>query len=76
MRRINVQFALIKGLEMVLLVGGVAMAAAGAGVREQTVSGVGLGLALQSAALLTFDLFAARRALRYTDSLTRFSMAP
>lgn len=69
MRRINLQFSLIEALEMTLLVGGIAMAAAGAGTREETLLGVGLGLSVQSAALLTFDLFAARRARRYTHAL-------
>ena len=69
MRRINLQFSLLEALELTLLVGGVAMAAAGAGTRQETVLGVGLGLSVQSAALLTFDLFAARRALRYTHAL-------
>ena len=64
---------LIEALELTLLVGGVAMAATGAGIRNQTLSGVGLGLALESGGLLIFDLYAGRRALRWTHSLEHFS---
>lgn len=74
MRRVNLQFSLLEGLEVTLLVGGVVLAAAGAAARSETTIGVGLGLSLQSAALLTFDLFAARRAHRYTDSLARLQL--
>jgi hypothetical protein len=71
-RRINLQFTLIEALELTLLVGGVVMAATGAGTRNETLTGVGLGLGLESAGLLIFDLYAGRRALRWTRSLERF----
>lgn len=71
-RRVNLQFTLIEALELTLLVGGVAMATAGAHTRNETLTGVGLGLSLESAGLLVFDLYAGRRALRWTRSLERF----
>lgn len=79
MRRVNLQFALIEGFELTLLLGGVAMAVAGGALSPQTLSidnketliGVGLGIALESAGLLTFDLFASRRAHAFTRSLER-----
>lgn len=71
-RRVNLQFTLIEALELTLLVGGVVMAGAGAGTRNETLTGVGLGLSLESAGLLIFDLYAGRRALRWTHSLERF----
>jgi hypothetical protein len=71
MRRINLEFALIQALEITLMVGGVVMSATGAVVRNDQVLGAGLGMSLESVSLLTFDLFAKTRALRYTSSLER-----
>lgn len=75
MRRINLQFALIEALEISLIVGGTAMAAAGGATRNDTLTGVGLGLAAEATGLLAFDLFAAHRAHRYTSSVERFQVS-
>jgi len=75
MRRINLQFSLIEALELTLIAGGTAMAAVGGVTRNDTLTGVGLGLAAESLGLLTFDLFATRRAHRYTGSVERFQLS-
>ena len=72
-RRVNLEFSLIQALEITLLVGGVGMAAAGAATRNPTLSGVGVGIGVESAGLLVFDLFAGKRALRWRSSLERFA---
>ena len=71
MRRVNTQFSLIEILEVSLHLGGIGMAAVGGGIRNETLTGIGLGLSVQSMGLLLFDIFAARRALRFTNSLER-----
>lgn len=73
MNRINRQFDLLLPTEVTLLFSGAAMGAAGALNHQQTVAGVGIGLAVHSVVLLIFDHYAARRALRYTESLVRFT---
>lgn len=75
MRRINLQFSLIEALELTLIAGGTAMAAAGGAMRNETLMGVGLGLTVESLGLLAFDLFATRRAHRYTRSVERFQVS-
>jgi hypothetical protein len=75
MRRVNREFVFLKWLESSLMLSGVALAAVGAGTGHQQVLGAGLGLSLQSVAMLTFDGFAALRALPYTRSLERFQLA-
>ena len=43
---------------------------------QDLLAGIGTGVMIQSAVLFVYDQLAARRALRYTDSLTRFGVAP
>ena len=57
--------------EVVLMAGGIVTAAVGSAYKQDTVTGVGLGLSTEAAGLLLFDIFAARRALRFTESLER-----
>jgi hypothetical protein len=75
MGRIKLQFTMIEALEVSLLVGGVGLAAAGGAARNETLTGVGLGLALESAGLLVFDVFAAARAEHYRHSLERLQIS-
>ncbi len=75
MRRINLQFTLIEAIEVTLLAGGVGLAAVGGGTRNETLTGVGLGLALESAGLLVFDVFAGQRANQYHHSLERLQIS-
>lgn len=71
MRRVNKQFTAIQVFEVVLMAGGIVTAAVGSAYKQDTVTGVGLGLSTEAAGLLLFDIFAARRALRFTESLER-----
>ena len=75
MRRINLQFTLIEALEVTLLTGGIGLAAVGGVTRNETLTGVGLGLALESAGLLVFDVFAGQRATQYRHSLERLQVS-
>lgn len=71
MRRVNRQFLLLQIVEVAVMSGGLALSVAGAASKNDTLTGVGLGLAIESTGLLIFDVFAAARAHRYTDSLQR-----
>lgn len=71
MRRVNRQFSLLEVVEVTLHLGGIGLSALGGGLRNETLSGVGMGLSVQSVGLLLFDVFAARRALRFTGSLAQ-----
>lgn len=68
-RRVNLEFELVTILESLILVGGVATASVGAGRHDDVVKGVGVGLIIESVAMLALDLVAARRALLYTHRL-------
>lgn len=61
-------FVLYRWIEIVLLLAGVALLLIAA--KGTLMRGAGLGLALQSALMLTLDLFAERRAQVYLDMLT------
>ena len=71
MRRVNRQFSLLEVVEVTLHLGGIGMSALGGNLRNETLSGVGIGLSVQSMGLLLFDLLAAQRALRFTESLRK-----
>ncbi len=71
MRRVNRQFTAIQVLEVVLMTGGVVTAAVASAYKQDTLAGAGLGIAAEATGLLLFDIFAARRALRFTESLER-----
>jgi hypothetical protein len=74
LRRVNREFVLLQWIESSLLLSGVVLAAAGAGSRHEPVLGAGLGLVLQSTAMLAFDGFASQRASAYTRSLERLQL--
>lgn len=75
MRRVNRQFLLLEIVESLVLTGGIALSAAGGAAKSSLLTGVGLGLSIESAGLLVFDVIAAARAHRYTDSLQREASA-
>lgn len=71
MQRVHRQFLAIEIVEVLLMTGGIALAAVGGATKTDTLTGVGLGLAIEGSGLLVFDVFAAARARRYSDSLGR-----
>jgi hypothetical protein len=63
MKRVNANFTIIEVVEVVLLVTGVAMALA---LRSRpALMGVGMGLVVQAAVMLVFDIFAEQRGHEY-----------
>ena len=76
MQRVNRQFFLIQIVEVALMAGGIAMSAAGGAIKNDALTGVGLGLAIEGTGLLLFDVFAAARAIRFHDSLRRDLILP
>ena len=73
-RRVNRELSFLTAVELTLIVAGGTMAGVGAMRDLQTLSGVGTGLLLHATVLFIYDQLAARRALRYTDSLARFNV--
>ncbi|MFO0579472.1 MAG: hypothetical protein U1A78_36205 [Polyangia bacterium] len=73
-RRVNLEFELVTILESLILVGGVATASVGAARHDDVVKGVGVGLVIESVAMLALDLVAARRALLYTRRLEQLGI--
>lgn len=77
MRRVNRQFTAIEIFEVVLMAGGIVTAAVASAYKQDTVTGIGLGISAEATGLLLFDIFASRRALRFTESLQRpLQLAP
>ena len=72
-RRVNRELSFLTAVELTLMVAGGTMAGIGALRGLDTVSGVGTGILIQSSVLFLYDQFAARRALRYADSLLYFN---
>lgn len=72
-QRVNRELSFLTAVELTVMVAGGTMAGVGALRGLDTLSGVGTGLLIQSAVLFIYDQFAARRALRYTDSLLLFN---
>jgi hypothetical protein len=72
MQRVNTEFVILKWTELGLAAGGVALTTYGIAQDDDTLKGVGLGLAAQATVMLILDLFAGGRADRYTDALDRF----
>jgi len=68
---VNVGFRIIEVTEAALLAAGIAAVVRGATRKSDMWTGVGLGLAMQSAAMLTLDVFASERSHRYADDLGR-----
>ncbi len=71
-RRVNREFTFLKWTEIGLAAGGVGLAVVGAQTNRDTLKGIGIGLAVQSVAMLALDLLAADRAHEYTDALGNF----
>lgn len=71
MQRVHRQFLVLEIVEVLLMTGGLALAATGGATKTDTLTGVGIGLAIEGSGLLVFDVFAAARARRYSDSLGR-----
>lgn len=75
MRRVNAQFRALAAIEGVLMLAGVGLVAVGGIVKEDTATGVGVGLAVQAATLFMLDTFAHDRAISYEEHLRRFQVA-
>lgn len=73
MRRVNRELSLLTAVEITLIVASGALTTVGALRGLDTLSGVGTGILIESTVLFIYDQLAARRALRYTDSLLHFS---
>ncbi len=69
---VNKGFGVLEIVEVGLALGGAGLGIVGGIRKNDTLKGVGLGLAIQSSAMLTLDLFAARRAELYAESLDHF----
>jgi hypothetical protein len=69
MKKVEREFVWLELTELALTVVGLGLATYGGFAQEALVTGVGTGLAAQSAVMLTFDHFAAERASRYTRAL-------
>jgi hypothetical protein len=74
MQRVNRSFAVLEAVETAVLLAGLSMALA-LRTRHPAWSAVGMGLVLQAAVTLVFDLFADHRALVYTRWLAAMSRA-
>ena len=72
-RRVNRELSLLTAVEITLIVASGAMTGVGALRGLDTLSGVGTGILIESTILFIYDQLAARRALRYTDSLLHFN---
>jgi hypothetical protein len=75
LRGINRDMRLLEAFELTLMIASGTMTGIGTLRNDGTLAGVGTGLLIQSAVLFLYDQIASRRALRYTDSLTRFTVA-
>lgn len=75
---VKTQFLVLEIVESVLIAGGIGLAIYGEREDRPTLTGVGIGLAVEAGATLLFDIVAARRASRYRDALSamRISVAP
>ena len=72
MERVNTEFDILSWAELGLVVGGLGMTTYGVLAEQDTLTGIGVGIAAQAAVMLMLDLFARERASRYTDALDRF----
>lgn len=73
MERVRSEFGLLAGVELALIVAGLGLATYGGAQKDHTLTGIGAGVALQSAAMLTFDLHASARADAYAAAIRAFS---
>jgi len=72
MDAVSREFTWLTWGEIALIAAGAGLGTYGALAKKDTLEGVGIGLAAQSAVMLTLDLFASARAERYRDDLARF----
>lgn len=72
---VHTQFRILKAVEIVLIGGGLTMAVVGERTDRRRLSGFGLGLAIEAAATLAFDVWAARRAHRYDARLSTLTVS-
>ena len=75
MKTVNYWFDVYKIIEISLLAGGITTAIIGHQRENNTLKGVGTGLAAQSAIMLVLDFFAESRADKYTEQLENFTVA-
>ena len=73
MEKVRSEFGLLAVCELALIVGGLGLATFGGARGDHTLSGIGGGLALQSAAMLTFDAHASARADAYFTAISAFA---
>jgi hypothetical protein len=72
MDKVRSEFRLLAGVELALMVAGVGLAAYGGAQKDHLLTGIGAGTALQSAAMLTFDIHASARADAYSAAIAGF----
>jgi hypothetical protein len=72
MKVVNDNFVIYRWTEISLLGAGLATAGVGRAVDKDFVTGLGVGLAFQSAVMLTLDYFAERRGGEYADQVAAF----
>lgn len=72
MKVVNDNFVIYRWTEIGLLGAGLATAGAGRAADKDFVTGLGVGLAFQSAVMLTLDYFAERRGREYADQVAGF----
>jgi hypothetical protein len=75
LKRVNFQFRLLEGVEIALMLGGLATFCGGAAADSDTWQGVGVGLAIQAAAMLALDHAAHVRSQRYGRILDGISLS-
>jgi hypothetical protein len=68
-RGVETQFLVLKIVEGVMIAGGIGLAVYGEREDEPTLTGVGVGVAIEAGATLLFDIVASRRAGRYRRAL-------
>lgn len=69
MKRVRFQFEVLEVVEIGLAMIGLGLAAYGGRAREQTVTGIGIGLAVEAGAMLALDNAASQRADRYARAI-------
>jgi len=72
MEKVRSEFGLLAGVELALIVAGLGLATYGGAQSDHTLTGIGAGAALQSAAMLTFDMHASARADAYAAAIGTF----
>ena len=73
MQRVRSEFGALEVTELALLVAGLGLASFGGARRDHRLTGIGGGLALQSALMLTFDAHASARAEAYAAEISAYA---